>query len=79
MEWMIPTLTVVFLCLGCLYFGYRIGVKNREIRTVERVIENGKVVTHTEAETIQDPKPEKPKEGEVSPEKQMENWNNYKG
>jgi hypothetical protein len=81
MEWIIAAIAV-FLCLGCFYFGLREGKKLREVRTIERVSDGIKIVSQSEVEMIQpEPqgKPEKTSKGELTPEQQMQNWNEYKG
>jgi hypothetical protein len=74
MEYMIAAVLVVFLCLFCAWFGYKIGVKNREVKTV--VIKDGQVITQESVETSQINSVE-PTEEEKAYVEQFENLKNF--
>jgi len=75
MEYIIAAVMVVFLCLGCLFVGIKIGKSLREVRTIERMIENGNVTTET-FETVKVEKPSKPEEG-MTHERAAQNWQEF--
>lgn len=82
MEYVLLTAAAgaVFLCLFCAWFGYRLGLKNRETRTVQRVVEGGKVVTETTTETMEraaQAAEAEPADGEQAIEQQFENIRRY--
>lgn len=75
MEYVISAVIVV-LCLGCAYFGYRMGVQNRESVTIEKITEkiNGKIKVTQTTHKI-DPKTEVEVDKETTEAQQ--NWMRY--
>lgn len=75
MEYAIAA-AIVVLCLGCAYFGYRIGVKNRQSVTVEKIVEKVDGVEKITQVTEQTEPVQKPEVDKESIQAQQ-NWQNY--